>query len=421
MSAAVPILRAFARRRPAGRRPPSPTERPRRVSEVKDVIIIGAGARGNRVFADLIARHDTGFRTVGVVELDPRAPRRPSRRATASPTSAPSPSSRTSSPPSASATSSSSAPPTPPTTPSARPSPRRGTTSSWRSRSPPTSPTASRCSTSSRRIGNRIFVAHVLRYSPFFRAVKEIVDDGRARRHPQPAPLGERRATGTSPTPTCAATGAARDLSAPIILTKSSHDLDIIHWLVGKRARSVTSYGGLRYFTAAQRPRRRRRALRGLPLPRRAASTAPPASTSTSARSGPSTSSPLRPTPSSCAARRSRRDPTGAASGTATTTSATPRRCCLEFADGVHATFELQALTADNTRQLRILFDTAELVGDLHEGDAARSRHFTGREGRAPRGAGRPPRVRRQPRRRRPRAALLRSTSTSPAGATRAS
>ena len=36
-----------------------------------DVVIIGAGARGNRVFADLISRHDTGFETVAVVELDP--------------------------------------------------------------------------------------------------------------------------------------------------------------------------------------------------------------------------------------------------------------------------------------------------------------------------------------------------------------
>mgnify|MGYP006173814107 CR=1 FL=1 len=31
-------------------------------------VIIGAGARGNKVFADLIDRHDTGFRNAGVVE-----------------------------------------------------------------------------------------------------------------------------------------------------------------------------------------------------------------------------------------------------------------------------------------------------------------------------------------------------------------
>ena len=32
------------------------------------VVIVGAGARGNRVFADLISRHDTGFVVTGVVE-----------------------------------------------------------------------------------------------------------------------------------------------------------------------------------------------------------------------------------------------------------------------------------------------------------------------------------------------------------------
>src|SRR5690606_20046733 len=51
----------------------------------------------------------------------------------------------------------------------------------------------------------------------------------------------------------------------------------------------------------------------------------------------------------------------------------------MEFANGIHATFELQALTADNTRQLRILFDGAELVGDLHLGKLEIS-HFTGRK-----------------------------------------
>src|SRR5690625_5072125 len=35
---------------------------------MKDVVIIGAGARGNRVFAELIATRPTGFRVHGVVE-----------------------------------------------------------------------------------------------------------------------------------------------------------------------------------------------------------------------------------------------------------------------------------------------------------------------------------------------------------------
>ena len=39
---------------------------------MKDVVIIGAGARGNRVFAELIATHESGFALSGVVEPDAR-------------------------------------------------------------------------------------------------------------------------------------------------------------------------------------------------------------------------------------------------------------------------------------------------------------------------------------------------------------
>src|SRR5690606_33548718 len=44
------------------------------------------------------------------------------------------------------------------------------------------------------------------------------------------------------------------DASAPIILTKSSHDLDLLYWLVGRRAVSVSSHGSLGYFTEANAP-----------------------------------------------------------------------------------------------------------------------------------------------------------------------
>jgi predicted dehydrogenase len=42
--------------------------------------------------------------------------------------------------------------------------------------------------------------------------------------------------------------------SGPILLTKSSHDLDILHWLTGERVESVVSYGGLTYFREENAP-----------------------------------------------------------------------------------------------------------------------------------------------------------------------
>src|SRR5690606_11790842 len=50
----------------------------------------------------------------------------------------------------------------------------------------------------------------------------------------------------------------------------------------------------------------------------------------------------------------------------------------LRFASGVQAVFGLHALTAENTRTIRILFDTAELTGNLLQGRITIS-HFTGR------------------------------------------
>jgi hypothetical protein len=56
-----------------------------------------------------------------------------------------------------------------------------------------------------------------------------------------------------------------REDTAPIVLTKSSHDLDIIAWLMEKdRPAFVSSFGTLEYFTTAERAAGIDRAMRGL-------------------------------------------------------------------------------------------------------------------------------------------------------------
>jgi hypothetical protein len=169
-----------------------------------------------------------------------------------------------------------------------------------------------------------------------------------------------------------------RDLTAPIILTKSCHDLDVLYWLMGKRVQSVSSHGGLNYFTAANAPpgaagrctecRYREECLYSATrfyLNER--------------KEWPFDV--IAPPPDTLALRRAAVEdgPYGRCVWHCDNDVCDTQSVVLEFSDRVHATFELQALTADNTRELRILFDTAELHGDLHHGRLEIS-HFTGRK-----------------------------------------
>ena len=96
-------------------------------------------------------------------------------------------------------------------------------------------------------------VCHVLRYTPFYRTIKALVDGGE---------IGE----------ICAAAQienvgywhqalsfvrgnwcSSRE-SSPMLLQKSCHDMDILLWLVGKDCCRVSSFGSLRHFTADNAP-----------------------------------------------------------------------------------------------------------------------------------------------------------------------
>lgn len=102
--------------------------------------------------------------------------------------------------------------------------------------------------------GRRVFVCHVLRYTPFYRTIKDILDSGE---------LGEVVAIHASenvgyyhqahsyvrgPWRNCAQ-------SSPMILAKCSHDMDILRYLIGERCVSVSSCGGLHFFKKENAPK----------------------------------------------------------------------------------------------------------------------------------------------------------------------
>ncbi len=103
------------------------------------------------------------------------------------------------------------------------------------------------------RLGRRVMVCHVLRYSPFYRKVKEIVSSGR---------LGEIRSINATEGvgPWHFAHSYVRghwrrsDQSSPLIIAKSCHDTDIISWLMDDECESVSSAGALSFFNAEHAP-----------------------------------------------------------------------------------------------------------------------------------------------------------------------
>lgn len=343
---------------------------------MKDVVIIGAGARGNRVFAELIATRPTGFRVHGVVE--PNEARRDAFQLR-----------------------------------HGIPDDRAFSTVAEFVNAPKTADLAFICTPDpthyeicelvagagydvllekplatslpdclsllelQQSLGNQIFVAHVLRYSPFFRAIKEVIDSGRLG-VPRHIHLTENVGHWHYVHSYVRGNWRRADISAPILLTKSSHDLDILYWLKGRRVISIWSRGQLGYFTPENAPPAAAERCVDCTLQEECTFSAPrfylnerdewpfdliaPGSTSIDERRHALETGPY-----------------GLCVWGCDNDVCDHQTVALEFDDGATATFELQALTAENTRRITILFERAELRGELRT-NQLKITHFTGRK-----------------------------------------
>lgn len=101
--------------------------------------------------------------------------------------------------------------------------------------------------------GVNVLVCHVLRYTPFFMGLKNLIDAGKIGRVMQ---IRHTEDVGNVHQSHSFVRGnwGNSDRSTPMILQKSCHDMDILQWLVGKPCRRVQSFGMLSYFTAENRP-----------------------------------------------------------------------------------------------------------------------------------------------------------------------
>lgn len=120
----------------------------------------------------------------------------------------------------------------------------------------PISPDPKEClkiETKANALGRKITVCHVLRYTNFFGALKDILDSGELGRI---VAIKHSENIGNFHMAHSFVRGNWRNdrLSSPIIMQKSCHDLDILLWLTGSHCTRVASFGSLSYFKESNAP-----------------------------------------------------------------------------------------------------------------------------------------------------------------------
>jgi predicted dehydrogenase len=120
----------------------------------------------------------------------------------------------------------------------------------------PIAPTEDECRqilARARATGRIVGVCHVLRYTPYFRELKALIDAGTIGQIISVQHLEPIEHTHMSHSYVRGSWRNSRT-ATPIILAKSCHDTDIIRWLVNDRAENVHCFGNLKWFTAVNAP-----------------------------------------------------------------------------------------------------------------------------------------------------------------------
>lgn len=104
-----------------------------------------------------------------------------------------------------------------------------------------------------KKYGRIVGVCHVLRYAPYFRALKRVLDEGRvgsviSLQHLEPVRFHHFAHSYVR------GNWHSAEATTPLILAKACHDLDIIRWLLGKPCEQVSAFGHLTFFKRANEP-----------------------------------------------------------------------------------------------------------------------------------------------------------------------
>lgn len=101
--------------------------------------------------------------------------------------------------------------------------------------------------------GKKVVICTVLRYTPIFKTLKDMIDSGKLGRVMS---ITHEECVGNLHQSHSFVRGnwGNEERSSSMLLQKSCHDMDILQWLVGKRLKKVQSFGTLSYFNKANAP-----------------------------------------------------------------------------------------------------------------------------------------------------------------------
>lgn len=120
----------------------------------------------------------------------------------------------------------------------------------------PITPTPEECialTENAKKHGVRVVICTVLRYTPLFIKLKEIIDSGRIGKvmsinHEECVEFVHQSHSFVR------GNWGNSERSSVMLLQKSCHDMDILQWLLGKKCKKVQSFGALTYFTEENAP-----------------------------------------------------------------------------------------------------------------------------------------------------------------------
>ncbi len=120
----------------------------------------------------------------------------------------------------------------------------------------PVAQTAKECAdiaNAANKKGVRVLVCHVLRYTPFFGKIKQLIMDGTIG---QVVSIDQVEAVGHLHYAHSFVRGNwhKEEDCTPMLLAKCCHDLDMIQWLISKPCKKVSSFGSLTHFTRENCP-----------------------------------------------------------------------------------------------------------------------------------------------------------------------
>jgi predicted dehydrogenase len=226
------------------------------------------------------------------------------------------------------------------------------------------------------RAGRILQIGHVLRFTDFYRRVREIVASGRLGRVFQIA-LAEHVGAWHMAHSFVRGRFRNRSLAAPILLAKSCHDLDLLIWLAQGHPARVASFGRLSGYTKERAPEGSpERCTQGCPVQASCAHDAVRFYLGPDDRLATAWPwSDVSPDPSREARRRAlETGPYGRCVYRCDNDALDHQLVAVEFEDGLTGSFGVHGHAANESRVLRITGELGELRGVLERGEIEISR-----------------------------------------------